>query len=367
MQKDTHTHTRLYHIYVSPPQELPLSTIPSFGFNPSLTYNHKLLQAAPPYQLPLNLPTQLPSSPSNTIYSTAKTKHEYSSNYPCIKTHTTANHTCARTRGLLQNYKACSKTVSSVNRLTASTIGNPQNHTMHHYPPQVQTQVETTLSKEEEPIPDDKYILILLKWQENLNKKKGTEGGILVENVIDRAVPPENFHYITSSIPREGVPDAIPTALVGCDCRQCSDSSFCCPHMAGHKLAYTKTGKIRADKGNPIYECNLMCMCERDCVNRVVQRGRRFPVCIFRTPDRGWGVKTCVALKKGTFVTEYVGEILTNEEAERRGQEYEKIGSNYLFDLDFIEDQSMFTIDATHYGNISHFFNHSVSECNVVF
>ena len=349
------------------PQQLPLNTIPSIVFNPSLVHSNKLLQATPPYPLPLNLPTQLPSLSPNIIYSTAKTKHEYSSNYPCIKTHTTVSHTCARTRGFSQNYKPHSKKVSSMKGLTASTVGNPQTPILHHYPPQVQTQVRTTLPQVEEPIPDEKYILILLTWQENLNKKRGTEGAILVENVIDRAVPPQNFHYITSSIPREGVPDAIPTALVGCDCRQCSDSNFCCPHMAGHKPAYTKAGKIRADKGSPIYECNLMCMCELDCVNRVVQRGRCFPVCIFRTPDRGWGVKTCMALKKGTFVTEYVGEILTAEEAERRGQEYDKIGSNYLFDLDFVEDQSMFTIDATYYGNISHFFNHSVSECNALF
>ena len=75
---------------------------------------------------------------------------------------------------------------------------------------------------------------------------------------------------------------------------------------------------------------------------------------------RGWGVKTCSPIKKGTFVTEYVGELITFEEAERRGQQYDKEGTTYLFDLDF-NDSAEFTIDAAHSGNVSHFLNHSVS------
>ena len=34
----------------------------------------------------------------------------------------------------------------------------------------------------------------------------------------------------------------------------------------------------------------------------------------------GWGVKAMENIKRGTFVVEYVGEIITNEEAERRGE-----------------------------------------------
>ena len=44
---------------------------------------------------------------------------------------------------------------------------------------------------------------------------------------------------------------------------------------------------------------------------------------IFRTSNGcGWGVKALEAIKRGTFVAEYVGEVITNEEAERRGQKY---------------------------------------------
>ncbi|OXB59688.1 hypothetical protein ASZ78_005016 [Callipepla squamata] len=50
--------------------------------------------------------------------------------------------------------------------------------------------------------------------------------------------------------------------------------------------------------------------------------------------------------------------IITSEEAERRGQVYDRQGATYLFDLDYVED--VYTVDAAHYGNISHFVNHSV-------
>lgn len=54
---------------------------------------------------------------------------------------------------------------------------------------------------------------------------------------------------------------------------------------------------------------------------------------------------------------EYVGEIITSEEAERRGQIYDRQGATYLLDLDYLED--VYTLDAAYYGNISHFVNHS--------
>lgn len=38
---------------------------------------------------------------------------------------------------------------------------------------------------------------------------------------------------------------------------------------------------------------------------------------------------------------------------------YDRQGSTYLFDLDYVED--VYTVDAAHQGNISHFVNHSVS------
>jgi histone-lysine N-methyltransferase SUV39H len=71
-------------------------------------------------------------------------------------------------------------------------------------------------------------------------------------------------------------------------------------------------------------------------------------------------VKTLQAIKKGSFVCEYVGEVIKNEEAEKRGKIYDAEGRTYLFDLDYNDsEQNPFTVDAAVYGNISHFINHS--------
>jgi len=54
-------------------------------------------------------------------------------------------------------------------------------------------------------------------------------------------------------------------------------------------------------------------------------------------------------------------QVITNDEAERRGKAYDSAGITYLFDLDFHDSENPLTVDATNIGNISHFVNHSVS------
>lgn len=107
-------------------------------------------------------------------------------------------------------------------------------------------------------------------------------------------------------------------------------------------------------------------------------------LCIFRTSNGcGWGVKTLEPIKRGTFVADYVGEVITSEEAEERGKKYgsnfahnpkfelllkyslfhiyiDAEGRTYLFDLDFnLGQDNPYTVDAAFYGNVAHFINHS--------
>uniref|UniRef100_A0A8C6UH32 Histone-lysine N-methyltransferase n=1 Tax=Neogobius melanostomus TaxID=47308 RepID=A0A8C6UH32_9GOBI len=174
----------------------------------------------------------------------------------------------------------------------------------------------------------------LERWQAHLNQTRNHPGRIFVINDM----------------------------AVGCECTNCLEDPVdgCCPGASLHRLAYNEKQQLRVRAGQPIYECNSRCRCRPDCPNRVVQRGIQFDLCIFRTENgRGWGVRTLQHINKNTFVMEYIGEIITNEEAEKRGREYDSQGSTYLFDLDYVED--VYTVDAAHYGNISHFVNHS---CN---
>ncbi|XP_076619100.1 suppressor of variegation 3-9 isoform X1 [Colletes latitarsis] len=198
-------------------------------------------------------------------------------------------------------------------------------------------------------------------WETEINNITKGKPFIRVENVVDLEEAPKDFYYIDEYLPGAGV--VIPNdPPIGCECNTCNFKTNCCFTQYDGYCPYTTTCKIRVSPGTPIYECNKRCTCDMGCMNRVVQRGTEMKLCIFRTiNDRGWGVKTLQTIKKGSFVTQYVGEVITNEEAEKRGKEYDAAGRTYLFDLDYneTEDQCPYTVDAAVYGNVSHFINHS--------
>ncbi|XP_063685799.1 histone-lysine N-methyltransferase SUV39H2-like isoform X1 [Bolinopsis microptera] len=215
------------------------------------------------------------------------------------------------------------------------------------------------------------------KVQEELGPSFPT---VEILNTVDFNLPPLNFTFVRDRFAGKGVHISDDT-LIGCVCsgeygvKDCCLSPHveCCPHLGGAALPYNNKGKLLLKQGFPIYECNARCSCGPDCGNRIVQRGTQVKTAIYKTPDKGWGLKTLQNIPKGTFVVEYVGEVITFDEAEQRGKEYDAQGLTYLFDLDYQTtegtevDEGMFTIDAAFYGNTSHFINHSCDPNLAVF
>lgn len=207
------------------------------------------------------------------------------------------------------------------------------------------------------------------QFQEDINKIDQSKN-LQVENEVDLEMPPlDEFTYTNDVIPRDGI-DIDDNPPIGCDCAgddECSAKSKCFGQhydgLANAKFPYTARGLLSAWVGprTPIYECNKKCKCSKNCPNRVVQRGRKQTLAIFKTEERGWGVRTKRQIAQGQYICEYVGEIISAAEAERRGKIYDAVGRTYLFDLDFNGTDNPYTVDAAKYGNVSRFINHS---CN---
>lgn len=82
---------------------------------------------------------------------------------------------------------------------------------------------------------------------------------------------------------------------------------------------YTR-GLLRFTR-HAIFECGWRCGCNpKKCNNRLVQKGIRVPLQVFKTEWKGWGLRSPKFIPAGTFVAEYVGELLTDSEAEHIGK-----------------------------------------------
>lgn len=64
-----------------------------------------------------------------------------------------------------------------------------------------------------------------------------------------------------------------------------------------------------------IYECNSRCKCASTCLNRVVQHPMSIKLQVFRTHNRGWGIRCVNDVPQGTFICIYAGTIHTEQMA----------------------------------------------------
>jgi histone-lysine N-methyltransferase SUV39H len=144
----------------------------------------------------------------------------------------------------------------------------------------------------------------------------------------------------------------------GCKC--CKPLSKC---GFGTKPVCTDT--CRACRGKQ-QECGYACTCITSpvkCRNRKLQAGLVCPLKLeYFGPQKGWGVKACEFIKQGDFVIEYIGEVISQQEMERRSvacdEEYQ-----YVFTLngrggagkDRVKDRCY--IDAHAVRNLAAFIN----------
>ncbi|XP_034087035.1 histone-lysine N-methyltransferase, H3 lysine-36 specific isoform X1 [Gymnodraco acuticeps] len=106
-----------------------------------------------------------------------------------------------------------------------------------------------------------------------------------------------------------------------------------------------------------MYECHpQVCVAGERCQNQTFTMRQYTPVDIFRTLGCGWGLVGESDIKKGAFVSEYVGEVIDEEECRARIKHAQEndICNFYMLTLD--KDR---IIDAGPKGNKARFMNHS--------
>ncbi|KAI1357597.1 SET domain-containing protein [Xylaria arbuscula] len=234
---------------------------------------------------------------------------------------------------------------------------------------------------------------------------------ITIVNTEDDTMIDPNFHFMEDSVRNSDVEPTRKEFLTGCECKKDLDCRYnkctCLQDVEDDdsgdentasdtdspseeyfddwyrrkygKKAYAyhshgaRVGHLRSKvltSRNPIYECHESCVCSPDCSNRVVERGRKLPLQIFRTANRGWGVRSTVDIKKGQFVDKYMGEIITAEEATRRRAESHMAQRKdvYLFALDKFSHPDSFDerlrgppleVDGEFKSGPTRFINHS--------
>ena len=189
------------------------------------------------------------------------------------------------------------------------------------------------------------------------------------------------FQFISTYILRKRVEMADPSSDYGCSCTGRCDPAFCqCLEKDieddhGKRTTQIQTYSRRSDgivvlseqylardwRQSEITECNQHCGCDFTCPNRVVQKGRTVPLEVFDTAWCGFGVRSSVDIYQGQFIDLYLGEIITEDELQRRESAQEEGASSYIYSLDWFTKvgSKPLHVDGENFGTAMRFVNHS--------
>ncbi|XP_074578940.1 histone-lysine N-methyltransferase, H3 lysine-9 specific SUVH1-like [Curcuma longa] len=229
------------------------------------------------------------------------------------------------------------------------------------------------------------------KWKENPSSRgkvilpdisSGAENiPVCLVNDVDDERGPNHFVYITNV--KHPHPIDMMKPLQGCMCLSVclpGDTNCSCANHNGGDLPYNSMGLLVRRKPL-IYECCSSCQCTFNCRNRVTRKGIRLHFEVFRTSDRGWGLRSWDPIRAGTFICEYTGEVIDRSKIDDEIEEDE-----YIFQATYLGEKAMgfncrpelleeselstetevfrsfpITLSAKNSGNIARFINHSCS------
>ncbi|KAG5456752.1 MAG: hypothetical protein BJ554DRAFT_3409, partial [Olpidium bornovanus] len=158
-----------------------------------------------------------------------------------------------------------------------------------------------------------------------------------------RSIPsPDPYHKIRTNIFVERRPRKSGEAPV-CDCVPPANGGPGCAENCLNRLL--------------LYECPAkLCPCGEQCTNQRLQRRERVThLEVFWTGARGHGLRTLVPIRAGALVVEYCGEVISQQEMQRRADTVYR-GKKNLYFLQYGPGE---ILDAGVKGTEARFLNHS--------
>ncbi|GMT35008.1 hypothetical protein PFISCL1PPCAC_26305, partial [Pristionchus fissidentatus] len=219
------------------------------------------------------------------------------------------------------------------------------------------------------------------EWRKTRDADLVNQPPILFEDWTGEMDVLPHFEYTNVLVPSAKVRNALEHsdeyAMIRCKTKSgcCKDGESTCESaLTGRTDKQSKhCGCFLIQKGVPgvdksPFECTSTCACDSaTCGNQVVQRGRQIPLLIFKDVNKGWTTRALTTIKKGQFVSEYVGEVLTAYEAALRECHMYMMDMStpkekedaYLLQKGELKTHGRLAIDGSAKGNETRFLSHS--------
>jgi len=212
---------------------------------------------------------------------------------------------------------------------------------------------------------------------------------IVVVNEVDSEPSPRlHCKYTTRYVDAIGQPIHVPQPAAGSGCKctsGCKIASECACAARSKVLDPSNNLMMPYLEGkltwacSMLYECGPHCLSPANSANRVIQHGIKYRLEVFKTKNRGWGVRSHDTIPPGAFVCTYTGELITNEEADN-------VDHMYLFNIDGVQTAAnkklkqfsasepesahereklqehkpaRYCVNAMRFGSVARFINHS--------